>query len=446
MTEHSRSPVPGRAAAHAVFWIWLASLLGLVVAVILTLGLPVDFEAYDYAARALADGRTPYTDPALIHEKFRQIRSLLVDGVAPPENEVLRNPYIYPPTLAAALLATGNSAIAYITLLAAALAGFAYLWLRLADVTGGLWLLLCVLSWDLAANLTGGNAEIFVMLAALSGAWAMWTGRIWLAGAAFALAVLIKPFWGLFIAGFALIQLRADPLAGRAVRHVAGTAALALALVAVEFMRWPPALRAQTVAFFADAAASTFVTMPVHEQMPMSGWNRAPLQIFVTLGLPLVAAKTAAIVLWAAVLGIALAAVPRARLGFPLAFALALVVGLFARPTTWALPFFDLVVLAAIWPWLRHGAERGAALTAALMLAASHWLALALTLAGLAPSLLSLQTDRWPVETVVVLPGALALTLLAVRRAARDDGTARHTAAGQPERRPWDDQYRKELS
>jgi len=419
-------PPPRRGRPHSrraailgwgLYLVWFGLIAGGLLVLIGSGEMPVDLEAYNFAAGEIAEGRTPYTEPALIHEKFRQISRFLIEGVTPAEGEAVRNPYIYPPTLATIMAATGNHAEAFVLALYAAMIGFALLWLRAAGPATPLWLLLCVFSWDLAANLSGGNAEILVLFLALLGCRALWLGWAVPAGLAMALAVLVKPFYLLFFAAFALVPLRQSQAPGRTIRLVAAAAVTALIVIGLEIWRWPHWLRLDALDYLRHAHESTFLVMALADQVPMSGWNRAPVQVLWTLGLPLFAAQAAALALWAGVVGLSAALVPRRSSGFALAFALAYASFLFARPTTWALPYFDVVVLLAVWPWLARGWERRLALAAAVVLSISHWAALGVTLAGIAPALLSLQTAAYPLETLIVLPGALALVLFAMRRA-----------------------------
>lgn len=44
-----------------------------------------------------------------------------------------------------------------------------------------------------------------------------------------------------------------------------------------------------------------------------------------------------------------------------------------------------------------------------------HWLAFALIASGTWPGLLTLQTSRWPWETLLILPAACGVSLIAVQ-------------------------------
>ena len=102
-----------------------------------------------------------------------------------------------------------------------------------------------------------------------------------------------------------------------------------------------------------------------------------------------------------------------APLGFPLAFALALVLFYWGRPVGWVLAYLEVVLLVALWPALGRW-QRPALLGAALALMASRWWALALTLQGQGLLLLTLQPAHPAWETWLVLPASWLLLLWAV--------------------------------
>ena len=84
-----------------------------------------------------------------------------------------------------------------------------------------------------------------------------------------ALIVLVKPFYALFFMSFGLLlwtharERRALPIA--AVRT--------LALTGLEVLRWGDELKGEALAYVADANASSWLTLPLEEQTPMSIWN-----------------------------------------------------------------------------------------------------------------------------------------------------------------------------
>jgi len=88
-----------------------------------------------------------------------------------------------------------------------------------------------------------------------------------------------------------------------------------------------------------------------------------------------------------------------------------------ARPITLALPFLEMFVVSAVWPYLSGRSQR-VLLIGAGFLIVSHWVALILAVTWVTPALLTLQTARMPFETLIVIPICLVLCLYALRKSA----------------------------
>jgi hypothetical protein len=270
---------------------------------------------------------------------------------------------------------------------------------------------LVLVSWDVLASLQGGNVELILLFGTLLAARLFWDERPVFVAPLIALVVLVKPFYGLFFLTFGLLRLVSHPTAARStLRSAAMTAAISLAVIAVEVYRWGPQLRAETVYYLGHALNYQWFILPPPEQTPLSAWNRTPLQALVSAGVAPTSAVWAALVLWLVFLGITLWRARGAELAFPLAFALAFVLLYWGRPVGWGLPYLDLIVPAAAWPSL---ARRGRALllAAAVALLASHWGALVLSAAGRGLILFTLQRPELPWETWLVLPACWLLLL-----------------------------------
>ena len=113
---------------------------------------------------------------------------------------------------------------------------------------------------------------------------------------------------------------------------------------------------------------------------------------------------------------------PRARSGAPplpfaLAFGASFVLLYWARPVGWTLVYLGVVAAGAAWPWLRRG-ERTVLLASLLPLAASHWAALATTVAGRGMAFLTVQGAGAPWESWLVLPACWLVLLVALARSA----------------------------
>lgn len=406
---------------HVAWWIFGGLLVlqaAICLAVVASGATLIDYAAYELAAQRIARGVDPYADPALIQATFERFRDVLMTGDDSILTDAEEPAYIYPPTLASWMAATGLAGTpwlqaGWVLICAASIAVVAVIAVR--DGASPWWALLAVLSLDTVVPLATGNAELTMTALGLVGCWLLWRGEGLAAAVPIALAVLIKPVSGPLFAAFSLLLIRQAHDRRAAATTVATAAVVSLLLVGLEAARWPGWLREDMLDWLGNAFEHTFMTLPVERQMPYSGWNRAPTQVFVTLGLPVQAAQFAALGLALAVLAAALVIVPRGA-GFLPVFAVAYVIALVARPTIWTLLYLDLFLLLALWPCLASGWPRRSALALALTLAASHWAALLWTLAGGPPRFGTFQTDTLPLETLTVLPLAALAALWALRR------------------------------
>jgi hypothetical protein len=191
-------------------------------------------------------------------------------------------------------------------------------------------------------------------------------------------------------------------------------------LIGLDVARWGPYLRAATLDYLTHPLAYEWYALPLAEQTPMSAWNRTAMQALVNAGMPAAAAQAVAGALWLLLLGATVVVLwrrggpaPRASIPFPLAFAVAFVLLYWARPVGWTFVYLELVLIGAVWPWLRRW-ERAALLLWLVALMASHWLALIRTAAGQDMAFLTLQTARAPWESWLVLPVCWLVLLLAL--------------------------------
>ena len=412
--------------AWGLFCLWLLAQLPFFIRLAERGRSPIDFLTYRRAADALARGESPYATPERGLEVCREFHAMETELLAAaargqgPEaaRELEAGPqrpglYIYPPTLALLIAQLDVSAPAFTALIMLSILGFAGAWLAGARA-GPVWLGLIMLSWDVLASWYGGNVELVLLLTALLAAELLWAGRAPLAAPLIALAILIKPTYGLFFVAFGLLMLVRRP--GEAVpvlRSLVIAAGLSLVVVAVEVFRWGPELRTEALRYTLRAADYMCFGLPPAEQTPLSAWNRTPLQALVSAGVPYPAAQPAALGLWMLFVAVTLWRARGTALSFAQAFALALVLLYWGRPVGWGLVYLEVVLLAATWPSLR-GWEKPALLGAALALIGSHWWALALTLRGEGMPLLTLQPADLPWETWLVLPVSWLLLLRAL--------------------------------
>jgi len=423
-----------RALPIVLFLVWSVLIATGLLAATLRQGIvPVDDQAYQRAAAALARGASPYQTPAQSLAIWRSYHRLDVSlraahmrntsrRVSPsgPLARMQPGPYLYLPTLALLVRQLHLTAAPWEVLDLACIVGFPLLLIRWARVSWW-WLLLVAGSWDVWSTYTGGNVEAMLLFATLVVARLLWPPRplgraaVPLAAVLVAFVLLAKPFYALFFVAFGVILLLADGESRRAtLRALGAVAGLTALLLAGEVIRWGPALRGDALRYLAHTLDAQWFVLPVAAQTPMSAWNRTPLQALIALGLPAAPAQFVAGVVWLAALAASAWLVRGRRLSFAQAFAVAFALLYLGHPVGWTLVYLDLVVCVAAWPALPR-VGRAALLGGVLALLASHWAALVLTGLGDGLPLLTLQPADRPWETWIVLPLAWALTTWAVR-------------------------------
>ncbi|MEM7127840.1 MAG: hypothetical protein AAF702_16020 [Chloroflexota bacterium] len=413
-----------------VFVGWFLLLGLLLVGVIASGELPVDYKAYQQAADAIAESVSPYSTPAESQVMWRTIHELAVlletDQPIPADIDVQGGPYIYAPTLALLIHQARINAIIFLLLVIISVVGFGWLWLhaiqtetKRAEATraetdpqapqqwarpSAWWLLLIVGSWDVIASFGGLNVELILLFLALLAAWLLWQGRGLWAALPITFVVLVKPFYALLFATFGLIMM----MLGRSWRSDLGTLTVAatstFVLIGLEILRWPNWLRTEAIDYFQNAVAHQWLVMPIAEQTPMSVWNRTPLQVLVNYGVDVGSAQWMAIGLWALLLLVSLWWIRQRTSLFSFAFALAYVLFLWGRPVSWTLPNLEIILVLALWPLLTQRWQRIALLTGVVMLGLSHWVALVRSILGINANLFTLQSAAFPWETLLVLP------------------------------------------
>ncbi len=433
----------------ALFLVWSALTgVGLLSATLRQGVTPVDYQAYQRAAAALARGASPYQTPAQSLATWRsyhrldvRLRTAYARGASgrvrggDPLARTQPGPYLYLPTLALVVWQLHLTAAPWEVLDLACVVAFPLLLLRWARASWW-WLLLVAGSWDVWATYSGGNVEALLLVGALVAARLLWSPRplgraaVPLAAVLVAFVVLAKPFYVLFFVAFGLVLLRAGSEPRRAtLRTMSAVAGLVLVLLAGEVIRWGPTLRGDAVRYLAHTLDAQWFVLPVTQQTPMSAWNRTPLQALIALGLPAAPAQFVAALVWLVALAASAWFVRGRRLSFAPAFALAFVLLYLGRPVGWTLVYLDLVVCVAAWPALPR-AGRALLLVGVLALLASHWVALVLTGLGEGLPLLTLQPADRPWETWLVLPVAWALTVWAARQHTSPDPVGEATTTG----------------
>jgi hypothetical protein len=373
---------------------------------------PIDFLSYQIAADKVARGQSPY---ATINEDLAIWRAYhrLDDqwrGAGLRDPPVRPGPYLYPPTLALIIAQTGIGPVAFAAVIVLSVIGFALIWLK-ATGMHAMWLLFVVLSWDIFASASGGNAELVILGSTMAAARILWSAQPVLAAPFIAFVVLVKPFYLLFFAAFvATVLFTRHPAPHRSIAVFAATAVTTLTLIGVELYRWGPTLRAEALEFMRTGIEHQWFVLPVAEQTPMSVWNRTPMQGLVNAGLSPSIALPAAVTLWCAFAGVTTWRVSRQPLGFPRAFALSFVLLYWGRPVGWTLNYLEIVVLAALWPAATLKMRRGLMIGAVVVMV-SHWLALVLTAQHVTLQLFTLQSAEIPWETWLLVPVCWVLLL-----------------------------------
>jgi hypothetical protein len=410
-----------KVAPWVLFILWFLIPTGLLFGVIFGLEQsPVDFLSYQLAAEAINNAANPYLSQQGAQEIWLTYHQLEVDVLAgrTPENAdtVLSGPYVYPPTLALWLARLNIGAAIFVMLLLFSVYGFGWLWLRSASANAW-WLLLIMFSWDVLASYLGGNVELLLLFLTLAAAWLIWRQHgVW-AALLIAIVVLIKPFYALFFAAFGLLMLvNSSTNRAKTLRLLLITAGVTIILIGLEIVGWGSTLRVQAGNYLSEALDYQWLVLPLDQQTPMSIWNRTALQGLVNAGMSANMAQYASLGIWLVLLLTTVWTLRNRALNFSIIFALAFVLLYWGRPVGWGLIYLDIVVLVTLWPAFQTKWQRGVLLGIAVALAASHWLALILTLGGQWVRTFTLQSADIPWETWLVLPLCWLLLVLALPR------------------------------
>lgn len=407
----------------ALWWIGLA--VGLKTITLDVGEVPVDYRSYMEATERLAATGSPYPGAAAVQETWQAMHRSAVALFAPGPAaavtpDVVAGPYLYPPGLAVFLHHTGLSALTYLVALTGVTIALCLAWQYLSETRSLLWLAPMAVSIDLIAVFLGGNIEIFLIAMSMLGCWLLWRQHGLLAAVPLATVVVVKPQFVLLFVAFALIGGLAARSDGRFRRTVVIAACASAGLILLETIRWPDAARADFLSYFADPRAFQYFALPLDSQWPMRLWNRAPLQLFLNAGLSFEAAQALSLAVYALLLMVAAGLLRDRPLQFSEVFALAYALLLIGRPITWSMPLLAVFVLTAVWP-VCNRRERIALAAIAAVVGVTHWVAFVLFPLGIWPGLLTLQSPALPWETIVVLPGACLIVVIAARRRAIAD-------------------------
>ena len=383
--------------------------------------LPPDWLTYERATQALSQQEEIYPTVQEARATWLQIHRLEAEltqtGSATSALQRI-GPYLYPPTLALLIARTQLYPTLWIAALSLALLSFTALWLRATQAAGrGVLLVVGALSSTLA--IAAGNVELLLLTATLGAAWLWWQQKVWWAVAGMiALTLLIKPFYALFWISWTLVWLATiDKIAPPALarRYMFRVGLLTILLIALEVTLWEPAIRGAAFAYFSDALAYQWFTLPLAQQTPMSIWNRTFMQALINAGVGAEAAQIGSWLLWGVGTLITVRRVRESTLTFSTAFALCFVLLYMGRPVGWGFVFLEFVVVLAAWPTLTKK-QQAVLLVATLALMLSRWLALVLTAQGRWLRLMTLQSAQWPWESWLVLPACWLVLLYATSR------------------------------
>ncbi|MEM7034678.1 MAG: hypothetical protein AAF629_34380, partial [Chloroflexota bacterium] len=406
-----------------LFFLWFLGPTALLLILIIdSEQLPIDYLAYHRATEAIEKTENPYPSPQKAQEiwlTYHQLEyQILTESVPDDLNTINPGPYVYPPTLALGLVRLNIGASVFIVLLLLSIFGFGWL-LTKANTLKLSWLLLIVISWDVLAEYLGGNVELLLLFLSLATAWLIWRQQAIWAAPMLAFIILTKPFYTQFFVAFGLFMLVNDPnYRIKTLRSLILLAGVTIALIGVEIASWGSRLRLQASTYFSDALEYQWWVLPLEQQTPMSIWNRTALQGLVNAGLPIQTAQYMSIGVWLLLVIITAWALRNRALNFAVLFALSFVLLYWGRPVGWGLIYLDIVVLSAIWPATQARWERWVILGLALALALSHWVALILTATGQWLRLFTLQNANVPWETWLVLPLCWLLLIIALPRLA----------------------------
>ena len=234
----------------ALFLLWMVVVVGGLVSNIASGENPTDFRSYRPAADQISQGESPYGTLAESQANWLEMNQSVeaqFDSASSFQisSEPVPGPYVYPPTLALALEQLNIGPISFVLILVLSTVGFAWLWLRETQAKSTWWLLLIIFSLDVVIFIGFSNIEIFLLFISLLAAWLIWYRYALIAGFLIAIAVLIKPFFALFFAGYCLMMIAATSTKKRPdrIRLTTISALSAIGLIILEIFRWPDWLK-----------------------------------------------------------------------------------------------------------------------------------------------------------------------------------------------------------
>ena len=414
-------------AIFTAWWIILA--LGLKAITLDVYELPVDYRTYASAVELLRKTGSPYVGPDTVQETWRSMHQSALAAFGPEVEtrdnaEVVSGPYLYPPSLALALHQSDISAAQYLAMLTVGTIALCVGWLRFSADQSLLWLIAMASSIDLIAIFLGGNIEILLIALSLFACRLIWRHNTLWAAPLITAVICVKPQFVLLFLAFGCLLAFTGTSVRPVLRKGVVAASIVPFLIVLEAQRWPEPALADFFIYAADPSAMQYFALSPEAQWPMSIWNRAPLQVFLNLGLTFQMAQALSICVYLFLLATSVILLRGRNVSFSVAFSLAYILLLVGRPITWSMPMLAIFALTAVWPLLPRS-RRFALATVALIIGATHWVAFALFIAAISPGLLTMQLPNFPWETLVVLPGAWVVVVLGARRrlAVKGDST-----------------------
>lgn len=404
--------------AFFAFW-WVAVAIGLKVTTIDAGKLPVDYRTYSVAADLMRTSGSPYPGIDAAQDAWRSMHDSLMaafrpDEAATDEVEVVSGPYLYPPSLALVIGQGEIAAVPYLVLLTFATVGICVGWLWLSGQPSILWLLGMAGSADLSALFLLGNVEILLMTLSLVACLLIWRRRHLWASPLIAIVILVKPQFTLLFLAFGCIWLFNNSAARAKVIDAIFMIALVILLVVLEVSRWPVTALLDFLNYARNPSSLQYFALTPEQQWPIDTWNRSPLQVLLTMGLPFQAAQVIVAFIYVVILGLSVVLLRHERASFAVLFSVSYIVFLVGRPITWTMPWLAIFTLTSVWPVVT-ASGRKLLTVSAILIGASHWVAFALFASGIWPGLLTLQFPAFPWETLIVLPAAWIVIVTCAR-------------------------------
>ena len=396
------------------FWIqlsWLLLLFALLAMLTVSGKLPVDMKPYFTVKQRLQQGKPMYPTVAESQKRWSYIHvSASNHGKTGKKAAIKPGPYVYPPSLGLWLKRLGLPPLLYLFLLFSSLFAFAWLWKQQLQPEYWGWGALVVFSWDVVSSLTGGNIELMLLTAGIFACWFLWKGKPWWAIPLIAFTVLCKPFYAFLYAAFCLLWLAQHERWKQALQWTVLAGIGSWVLIGLDVWSWGASLQQQAWTYLSQALEHQWMSLPIAQQSPMSGWNRSLMQGLVLLHIPARTAQILSLAIWAFLLGLAIWRIRNKPQSFSWLLATAMVLFYWGRPVTWGMPLLEILILTALWNELSEK-RRVWLKRAAWTLIASHWLAVVAVFVTSYPLLLTLQTASFPWETWLLLPSCLILLL-----------------------------------